>query len=102
MLVFIPEVCTQLLDIGIKHEPCCHVSLKPLLTETPSHKLCLAPLAAYGKLVNIATLDLIDFEITKDLLVETYKNEETLENKTAIIHYLMQHMDEADTALEVD
>ncbi|XP_045482490.1 protein pigeon [Harmonia axyridis] len=101
MLVFIPEVCIQLLDIGIKHEPCCHVSLKPFLTESPSHMLCLAPLAAYDNLVNIATLDLIDFAITKDLLVQTFKNEEWLENKIAIIHYLLQHLDETETALEL-
>ncbi|XP_044764823.1 protein pigeon [Coccinella septempunctata] len=101
MLVFIPEVCTQLLDIGIKHEPCCHVSLKPFLTETPSFMLCLAPLAAYDNLVNIATLDVIDFEITKELLVDAFKNEQGLDNKIAIIHFLMQHLEEADTALEL-
>ncbi|KAL3289631.1 hypothetical protein HHI36_023041 [Cryptolaemus montrouzieri] len=101
LVVLIPEVCTQLLDIGINHEPCCHVTLKPFLTEIESHLLCLAPLATHEFLVNIATLDMIELKITEELLLTTFKNEGSLENRIAIFHYLMQHLEASELALEL-
>ncbi|KAK9890377.1 hypothetical protein WA026_010470 [Henosepilachna vigintioctopunctata] len=101
MLILLPDICTQLLDIGIKHEPCCHITLKPFLSEIPSHLLCLASLAAYDNLVNIATLDLIDLKIEEALLIESFKNEDNLENRIAILHFLLQHFEDSELALEL-
>ncbi|KAG5891684.1 hypothetical protein JTB14_020101 [Gonioctena quinquepunctata] len=104
LMVFIPEVCTHLLDIGLMHEPCCHVTTKPLLTDVETHLLCLASLVPIDNkdyVVNLATLDLIDLTIPNSLLVETFKSDTLLENKLAILHYFLLHSEEPNLATEL-
>lgn len=103
LIIFIPEICTHLLDIGLMHEPCCHVTTKPLITNTEIHMLCLAPIIPFDNcsVVNLATLDLIDISVATSLLVETYKSDTLLENKLSILHYLILHAEDIDTASEV-
>ncbi|XP_064215445.1 protein pigeon isoform X2 [Tribolium castaneum] len=103
MLVFIPEVCTHLLDIGAMHEPCCHVITKPLLTNLETHRLCLTSLVTVGSdyVINLATLDLIDMTMPTNLLVQTFKNNPHLGNKLSIIHYLILHRSEMEIVSEL-
>ncbi|RZC36003.1 pigeon, partial [Asbolus verrucosus] len=103
MLVFIPEVCTHLLDIGVMHEPCCHVITKPLLSDLQSHKICLTSLVTLGNdyVINLATLDLIDMTVPINLLVQTFKSDTIIGNKLSIIHYLILHRGEIETVSEV-
>ncbi|XP_044257578.1 protein pigeon isoform X2 [Tribolium madens] len=101
MLVFIPEVCTHLLDIGAMHEPCCHVITKPLLTDE-TYKMCLTSLVTIGnEVINLATLDLIDMTVPTSLLVQTFKSNAHLGNKLSIIHYLILHRSEIETVSEL-
>ncbi|KAJ8933460.1 hypothetical protein NQ314_014017 [Rhamnusium bicolor] len=103
LVIFIPEVCTHLLDIGLMHEPCCHITTKPIISNIETHLLCLAPIVSeeLGYVVNLATLDLIDINISTSLLVETFKTETLLENKLSILHYLILHSEETDIASEL-
>lgn len=101
MLVFIPEVCTHLLDIGVMHEPCCHVVTKPLLTDLETYKICLTSLVTCNYVINLATLDLIEMTVPTSLLVQTFKSDTILGNKLSILHYLILHRDEIETVSEV-
>lgn len=104
LVIFIPEICTHLLDIGLMHEPCCHITTKPLISNVPTELLCLTDVIGLekGYVVNLATLDLIDLHIRTDLLVETFKSDTLLENKLSILHYLILHSDNADIASQVN
>nr|CAI5821704.1 unnamed protein product [Callosobruchus analis] len=103
LVIFIPEVCTHLLDIGLMHEPCCHVTTKPLITETETQLLCFAPIIPleHGTVLNLANLDLISLEIPIDMLVDTFKSDTLLENRLSILHYLILHSGDMDTASEL-
>ncbi|VEN54648.1 unnamed protein product, partial [Callosobruchus maculatus] len=103
LVIFIPEVCTHLLDIGLMHEPCCHVTTKPLITETETHLLYLAPIVPleHGTVLNLANLDLISLEIPTHMLADTFKSHTLLENKLSILHYLILHSGDMDTASEL-
>ncbi|CAH2000725.1 unnamed protein product [Acanthoscelides obtectus] len=101
LLIIIPDICTHLLDIGLIHEPCCHVTTKPLITET--QLLYLAPIVPleHGSVLNLANLDLISLEIPTNMLVDTFKSDTLLENKLSILHYLILHSGHMDTASEL-
>lgn len=103
LLVFIPEICTHLLDIGIMHEPCCHLTIKPIINDVETHLLSLTPLTTLGNnyVVNLATLDLIDITIEKTILLETFKSNTLLENKLSVLHYLILHCGDLEAAAEV-
>lgn len=103
MLVFIPAVCTHLLDIGVMHEPCCHVITKPLLTDFEVHTICLTSLVTLGgdHVINLATLDLIDMHVPTSLLVQTFKSDTIMGNKLSILHYLILHRSEMETVSDV-
>lgn len=103
LIIFIPEVSTHLLDIGLMHEPCCHITTKPLITDVELDLLCLAPLLSPENsfAINLATLDLIDLKVPTSLLIETFKSDTLLENKLSILHYLILHSDDVETAYEV-
>ncbi|VEN61282.1 unnamed protein product, partial [Callosobruchus maculatus] len=85
------------------HEPCCHVTTKPLITETETHLLYLAPIVPleHGTVLNLANLDLISLEIPTDMLADTFKSHTLLENKLSILHYLILHSGDMDTASEL-
>lgn len=103
MMVFIPGVCTQLLDISMIHEPSNHITTHPLLPEYEISKTCLTPLIKCGKysVLNLTTLDVIDLHVPTTQLIETFKSETTLDNKLAILHYLLVHQGEMDVAIEL-
>nr|XP_023019414.1 protein pigeon [Leptinotarsa decemlineata] len=103
LMVFIPEICTHLLDIGLTHEPSCHITTKPLIMDMETHLLCLASLVPIENdyVVNLATLDLIDLTIPDNLLVETFESDTLLENKLGILHYFLLHSNELELATEL-
>lgn len=104
MMVFVPGICTHLLDIGVMHEPFCHVTTGPILSTLETHKLSLTPiLTENGKdyVVNLATLDLIDMTVSISLITQTFKSDTAIENKLAILHYLILHQSDIESASEV-
>lgn len=86
------------------HEPCCHITVKPVITDVETHLLYLAPVISMDVkyVVNLATLDLIDINVPTSLLVQTFKSDTLLENKLSILHYLILHSDDINSASEVN
>lgn len=86
------------------HEPCCHITTKPLINDVELDLLCLAPVISPQKslVINLATLDLIDLNVPKTFLIDTFKSDTLLENKLSILHYFILHADDTATASEVN
>lgn len=102
-MVFIPGICMQLLDIGISHEPCCHVTTTFEIPNLEVNQTCLTPIIKCGKfsVLNLATLDIIDLKVTNLQLIQSFKSINSLENKLSILHYLLVHVGDMETAVEV-
>lgn len=102
MMVFIPGYFTHLLDIGINHEPCCHIMIPKPLQKTENYLMKLVPLSNDSDLViNLNTLEVFPLVVNNSHLIETFKKNNHLENKISIIHYLLVHLNEADVVAEV-
>lgn len=102
MLIFIPGLFTHLLDIGINHEPCCHIVTSSVVPNVEYVDLRLVPLCCDSNLaINLNTLDIFPITVSISQLVETFKSEIHLDNKIAIIHYLIVHKNDIETVGEV-
>lgn len=86
------------------HEPCCHITTKPLIADVEPDLLCLAPVVSSerGLVINLATLDFIDINVPTSFLIDTFKSDTLLENKLSILHYLVLHTEDVETASEVN
>lgn len=99
ILVLIPGLFTHLLDIGINHEPCGHIVMPCLINSDID--LRLVPLCYDNNtVINLNTLDIIKISIPNSLLIETFKSETALDNKIAIIHYLLVHKNQFEIVSE--
>lgn len=101
MLVIIPRICVQLLDIGSMHEPCCHVTVNQNFN---IDQMSLAPLYTFGKhsALNLVTLDIINVNIPLTQFTQTFKSPQTtLQNKLSILHYLLLHASETEIAAQL-
>ncbi|RVE47795.1 hypothetical protein evm_007550 [Chilo suppressalis] len=100
LLVKIPMLFTHLIDISLYHEPCCHVVI-PL--EDSEDGPSLAPLVGWGPhvMVDLKTLDVITMTVQEKDLANTFKSGTILENKLAIMHYLVLHEGNMDLAEEL-
>ncbi|XP_021937949.1 protein pigeon isoform X4 [Zootermopsis nevadensis] len=103
MIVYAPGLFTHLLDIGLAHEPCCHILMSCTLPGIPSYTSHLVPLLQYGNTVTVdlPTLDLIPLTVTTGHLVETFKCDHSLENQLAILHYFLVHQGDLETVTEL-
>ncbi|GBP54670.1 Protein pigeon [Eumeta japonica] len=99
LLVMIPMLFTHLLDISLSHEPCCHIVIPCEETENGPN---LAHLLGWGPntMVDLNTLDIVTLNILEKDLVSTFKSDSIIENKLAIMHYLIQHEGNGDLAEE--
>nr|XP_037867052.1 protein pigeon isoform X3 [Bombyx mori] len=100
LLVNIPMLYTHLIDISLHHEPCCHIVLP--VDECDSGP-SLAPLLGWGQhaMVDLNTLDVVAMVIPEKDLTATFKSNTAIENKLAIIHYLVQHENNMELAEEL-
>lgn len=91
---------THLIDISLHHEPCCHIVIA---AEDCNSGPSLAPILGWGPhaMVDLNTLDVVTMNVAEKDLINTFKNNNALENKLAIIHYLIQHEGNLDLAEEV-
>jgi hypothetical protein len=103
MIVYAPGLFTHLLDIGLCHEPCCHIMMDSALPGVPLYTSHLVPLLQAGNTVTIdlSMLELVPLNITTGHLVNTFKNNPSLENRRAILHYFLVHKGEMEIVAEV-
>uniref|UniRef100_A0A1Y1MZ75 Gamma-secretase-activating protein C-terminal domain-containing protein n=2 Tax=Photinus pyralis TaxID=7054 RepID=A0A1Y1MZ75_PHOPY len=103
ILVYIPGICTQLLDVGILHEPTCHITIPSEPLDVEPQQIIFVPALKMGKatVLNITSLEVIDLTVTIPQLLQTFKNNTTLENKLSIMHYLLVHRNDMEAAMEL-
>ncbi|GFG36550.1 hypothetical protein Cfor_06172 [Coptotermes formosanus] len=103
MVVYVPGLFTHLLDIGLAHEPCCHILMSCTLPGIPSYTSHLVPLLQYDNTVTVdlPSLDLIPLTVTTGHLVETFNSDHSLENQLAILHYFLVHQGDFETVAEL-
>jgi hypothetical protein len=103
MVVYAPGVFTHLLDIGLSHEPCCHILMSCTLLGIPLYTSHLVPLLQYDNTVavDLPSLDLVPLTVTTRQLVDTFKNDSSLENQLAILHHFLVHQGDLETVAEV-
>lgn len=95
LLVYQAGLFMQLLDIGLDHEPCGHIIAKPYIRESHHNVTHLVP--CFNSIsYDSVTLDLISIQIPKSHLIETFKNDESFDNRLSIIHYFMAHYNDFD------
>ncbi|XP_035446863.2 protein pigeon [Spodoptera frugiperda] len=100
LLVNIPMLYTQMIDISLYHEPCCHIVIP--MEECDSGP-SLAPILGWGPhaMVDLNTLDVVTMIVADKDLTATFKSNTAVENKLAILHYLIQHDGNMDLAEEL-
>lgn len=100
LLVNIPMLYTQMIDISLYHEPCCHIVIP--MEECDSGP-SLAPILGWGPhaMVDLNTLDVVTMIVADKDLTATFKSNTAIENKLAILHNLIQHDGNMDLAEEL-
>ncbi|KAF5296648.1 hypothetical protein FQR65_LT10188 [Abscondita terminalis] len=98
ILVFIPRICIQLLDVGISHEPACHVTVP---ADSKMEQINFVPVLKIGnaKVLNMTNLEVIDLTVTSTQLIQTLKSDTTVENKLSIMHYFLMLTCQLDALL---
>lgn len=93
MLVFQAGLFINLLDIGLHHEPCAHIVAQPFTRQ--NNVTHLVP--CFGSIAyDSTTLDLVSLQMPKSHLVDTFKNDKSLDNRLSIIYYFLAHNNDLD------
>lgn len=103
MLVYQPKIFCHLLDVGLNHEPCCHIVCPPNFHPTTEQKLTyLVPCLKWRSIAyDSATLNLVKINVPKEHLIKTFRQDTSLDNRANIVHYFLVHYNDADVLAEV-
>lgn len=103
MLVYQPDLFCHLLDVGLTHEPCCHIVCSPRFsTQTEQPLTHLVPCLKWGPIAyDVATLNLISINVPKSHLIEAFKSDKSIDNRLSIVHFFLMHSSDMDLLSEV-
>ncbi|XP_011306050.1 protein pigeon [Fopius arisanus] len=118
MIVLVQGAFTHLLEIGVSHDPSCHVLCGPLKT-IPEGSSYLVPLLnpsttqntrgkkflrdehthpiANALTIDLPTLDLVTLDISPEFLIDTFTRETSVQGRLGVIHYFMCHRHDFET-----
>ncbi|KYM85166.1 Protein pigeon [Atta colombica] len=100
MIVFVPGLFAHLLEIGVNHEPCCHILCSPP-PSIPSHGNSLLANNTNILTIDLPTLDLVQLTIPSDFLIEVFRKETSVEVRLGILHYFLCHKNDIEIIAEL-
>lgn len=103
LLVYQPDIFCHLLDVGLTHEPCCHIVCAPQFNSQTEQSLGhLVPCLKWGSIAfDMTTLNLISTNIPKSHLIDAFKTDKSIDNRLSILHYFLIHSNDMDILSEV-
>lgn len=99
MIVYAPGLFTHLLDVGLGHEPCCHI----LMGHAPPQASHLVPLLQPGEglTLDLRALDLVRLVVSPRILLDTFRQDTCKSTRLAILHYFLVHAGDMDSVAEL-